>query len=86
MKHSGIDPSSDQSVRILNLPPDAKLPANIKYQYMPRIRCNDCRTKLYTAGPGLTVDNFEIHLKNRQHKERVEARRKSSSKAGLSGS
>ena len=86
MKHSAIDPSSDQPVRIQSFQGDVKPPANIKFQYMPRIRCNDCRTKQYTAGPGLTVDNFEIHLRNRQHKERVEARRKASSKAGLSGS
>ncbi|KAF4764352.1 hypothetical protein HAV15_001847 [Penicillium sp. str.  len=47
---------------------------NIKYQYLPRIRCHDCPGKLYTPGPGMTVDNFEVHLRNRQHKERVEER------------
>ncbi|KAJ5102174.1 hypothetical protein NUU61_004396 [Penicillium alfredii] len=46
----------------------------IKYQYLPRIRCHDCPGKLYTPGPGMTVDNFEVHLRNRQHKERVEER------------
>ncbi|KAJ5690649.1 hypothetical protein N7462_005041 [Penicillium macrosclerotiorum] len=40
----------------------------------PRIRCHDCPGKLYTPGPGMTVDNFEVHLRNRQHKERVEER------------
>ncbi|KAJ6263131.1 hypothetical protein Dda_1691 [Drechslerella dactyloides] len=42
--------------------------------YTPRIRCVDCPGKLYTPGPGETVENFEIHLKNRLHRERVEAR------------
>ncbi|RFU23717.1 hypothetical protein B7463_g12622, partial [Scytalidium lignicola] len=30
--------------------------------------------KLYTPGPNTTVDNFEVHLKNRFHRERVDAR------------
>ncbi|KAF3915314.1 hypothetical protein AA313_de0203670 [Arthrobotrys entomopaga] len=42
--------------------------------YTPRIRCVDCPGKLYTPGPGETVDNFEIHLRNRLHRERVDAR------------
>ncbi|EMR10021.1 hypothetical protein PNEG_01775 [Pneumocystis murina B123] len=39
-----------------------------------RIRCNDCPGKLYIPGPSLTVENFEIHLKNRYHRTRVEQR------------
>ncbi|KAG4304076.1 hypothetical protein PORY_002440 [Pneumocystis oryctolagi] len=35
-----------------------------------RIRCNDCPGKLYIPGPALTVENFEIHLKNRNHRIR----------------
>ena len=46
----------------------------IKFMYLPRIRCRDCPGKLYTPGPDTTVGNFEVHLKNRQHRERVEAR------------
>ncbi|QSS49966.1 transcription factor Snf5p [Histoplasma capsulatum var. duboisii H88] len=46
----------------------------LTYKYFPRIRCHDCPGKLYTPGPAMTVDNFEVHLKNRQHKERVEER------------
>jgi SWI/SNF-related matrix-associated actin-dependent regulator of chromatin subfamily B protein 1 len=46
----------------------------VSYKYFPRIRCHDCPGKLYTPGPAMTVDNFEVHLKNRQHKERVEER------------
>lgn len=50
------------------------LPPDSKAQWLPRIRCNDCPGKLYTPGPGIGVDNFEVHLKNKQHRERVEAR------------
>lgn len=39
-----------------------------------RIRCNDCPGKLYIPGPSLTLENFEIHLKNRYHRTRVEQR------------
>lgn len=46
----------------------------IKWMYLPRIRCHDCPGKLYTPGPEATVGNFEVHLKNRQHRERVELR------------
>jgi SWI/SNF-related matrix-associated actin-dependent regulator of chromatin subfamily B protein 1 len=46
----------------------------IKYMYLPRIRCHDCPGKLYTPGPDTTVGNFEVHLKNRQHRERVDSR------------
>lgn len=49
-------------------------PEGIKWMYLPRIRCHDCPGKLYTPGPETTVGNFEVHLKNRQHRERVEAR------------
>jgi len=58
-------------------------PEGIKWMYLPRIRCHDCPGKLYTPGPETTVGNFEVHLKNRQHRERVEAR--SNSGANTSG-
>jgi len=54
----------------------APLPSNFKTQWLPRIRCNDCPGKLYTTGPGQTVENFEVHLKNRAHKDKVEERRR----------
>ncbi|KAG4414195.1 hypothetical protein IFR04_012682 [Cadophora malorum] len=49
-------------------------PDDVKWMYLPRIRCHDCPGKLYTPGPETTVGNFEVHLKNRQHRERVDAR------------
>ncbi|KAJ5709788.1 hypothetical protein N7493_010079 [Penicillium malachiteum] len=71
MRYSAVDMQSLVPVtNTNNLQPGQK----IKYQYLPRIRCHDCPGKLYTPGPGMTVDNFEVHLRNRQHKERVEER------------
>jgi len=39
-----------------------------------RVRCSDCPGRLYTLGPGRTLDNFEIHLKNRGHRANVRTR------------
>ncbi|KAH9942038.1 hypothetical protein B0H21DRAFT_824192 [Amylocystis lapponica] len=36
-----------------------------------RIKCHDCPGKLYTPGPGETLSNYEVHLKNRQHRQRT---------------
>ncbi|KAF3938859.1 hypothetical protein ABW19_dt0207816 [Dactylella cylindrospora] len=41
----------------------------------PRIRCLDCPDMLYFPGPGETLNNFRIHLRNIRHMNRVEARR-----------
>lgn len=43
---------------------------NIKYHYLPKVRCHDCPEKLYEP----RVDNFKGHLHTRQHKERVKER------------
>ncbi|WVQ70519.1 hypothetical protein IAR50_000038 [Cryptococcus sp. DSM 104548] len=32
-----------------------------------RVKCNDCPGKIYTLGPGETLNNFEVHLKNKAH-------------------
>ncbi|KAJ2923435.1 hypothetical protein H1R20_g13659, partial [Candolleomyces eurysporus] len=39
-----------------------------------RIKCLDCPGKLYTPGPNETLTNYEVHLKNRQHRQRVNQR------------
>ncbi|KAL1867011.1 SWI/SNF chromatin-remodeling complex subunit [Paecilomyces lecythidis] len=71
MRYSAVDTATMLPVANANAThPGQKL----KYQYLPRIRCHDCPGKLYTPGPGTTVENFEVHLRNRQHKERVEER------------
>ncbi|KAJ9119163.1 hypothetical protein QFC22_003655 [Naganishia vaughanmartiniae] len=41
-----------------------------------RIKCLDCMGKIYSLGPGQTLDNFEKHLRNKQHLSNVEARTK----------
>ena len=74
MRYNIIDQSTGQTVKVDQLKSNAPLPDTYKAQYLPRIRCIDCPGKLYTAGPGLTVENFEVHLKNRLHKTNVERR------------
>ena len=54
--------------------PGAPVPPNVRFYFLPRIKCLDCPGKLYTPGPDTTASNFEVHLKNKQHKEKVEAR------------
>lgn len=39
-----------------------------------RIKCLDCPGKLYNPGPGDTLSNYEVHLRNRQHRSRVNSR------------
>ncbi|KAK6508739.1 hypothetical protein TWF506_010816 [Arthrobotrys conoides] len=42
----------------------------------PRIRCVDCPDMLYFPGPGETLDNFRVHLRNIKHLNRVETRKR----------
>jgi len=39
-----------------------------------RVACFDCPGKLYTTGPNETLNNYEVHLKNRQHRLKVNIR------------
>lgn len=48
--------------------------SKIKFMYYPRIRCKDCPGKMYTPGPETGVNNFEVHLKIRLHRDKVEKR------------
>jgi SWI/SNF-related matrix-associated actin-dependent regulator of chromatin subfamily B member 1 len=68
MKHSVIDPSTGQPV------PANESNKHFPHKYLPRIKCLDCPGKLYTPGPGESVENFEVHVKIRKHREEVEAR------------
>ncbi|KAF3045118.1 SWI/SNF chromatin-remodeling complex subunit [Didymella heteroderae] len=63
-----------KAVKLDSLSLSDPLPANHKAYFLPRIRCQDCPGKLYNAGPGQTVTNFELHLKNRQHMSNVSNR------------
>lgn len=74
MRYSAVDKVTETPVPAP--PAGAETPGNVKYMWLPRIRCNDCPGKLYTPGPDTTVENFEVHLKNRQHRERVDTRTK----------
>jgi SWI/SNF-related matrix-associated actin-dependent regulator of chromatin subfamily B protein 1 len=74
MRYSVLDQNTLQVVKMDTLSTSAALPQGLKAQYLPRIRCIDCPGKLYTAGPEHSVANFEVHLKNRQHKTNVEKR------------
>lgn len=55
----------------INIQPGDAPPKGLKVQYLPRIRCLDCPRKLYTAVKDRVVDDFEVHLKNKMHKEQV---------------
>jgi SWI/SNF-related matrix-associated actin-dependent regulator of chromatin subfamily B protein 1 len=70
MKFYHVDPSTNKVLLA-----DAQIPESVKYQYLPRIRCNDCPVKMYNVGPEQTANGFEVHLKNRLHRERLAARR-----------
>ncbi|KAK7001010.1 hypothetical protein R3P38DRAFT_3284692 [Favolaschia claudopus] len=39
-----------------------------------RIKCLECPGKLYVPGPGETIGNYEVHLRNRLHRQRVNDR------------
>lgn len=72
MKHMAVDAYTEAVVPAP--PPGRPTPANIRWMYLPRIKCHDCPGKVYTPGPSMTVDNFEVHLRNRTHRDRVTAR------------
>ena len=84
MKYSAVNAITETPVAA---PPAGQpIPEDVKFMFLPRIRCHDCPGKLYTPGPDMTVGNFEIHLKNRQHRERVDARVAASASNQGSGS
>ena len=56
--------------------PGSRAPEGSKVMYLPRIRCNDCPGKVYTTLPLSMVEDFEKHLKNRLHRERVQERKR----------
>ncbi|KAL8723042.1 MAG: hypothetical protein Q9225_000584 [Loekoesia sp. 1 TL-2023] len=70
MRYTAVSTTTDQPV-FLNIDEPQK---DVKYMYYPRIRCLDCPGKMYTPGPEMGVNNFEVHLKNRLHREKVEER------------
>ncbi|KAH9906381.1 SNF5 [Xylariomycetidae sp. FL2044] len=72
MRYTAVDTSTGTTHPI---PQNGEpLPPHVRFYFFPRIRCLDCPGKLYTPGPEMTAGNFEVHLRNRQHKDRVEQR------------
>ncbi|PCH37509.1 SNF5-domain-containing protein [Wolfiporia cocos MD-104 SS10] len=79
--NSGSQPSVPQWLQdamreMQNRYPDDLFEVFLRRQPTPewRLKCLDCPGKLYTPGPGDTLLNYEVHLKNRQHRQRVAAR------------
>ncbi|KDQ13788.1 hypothetical protein BOTBODRAFT_360492 [Botryobasidium botryosum FD-172 SS1] len=52
------------------VPPNAPTGAPLEW----RLKCVDCPGKLYTPGPEESLQNFEVHLKNRMHRGNVNKR------------
>ena len=71
MRYTAVSTDTDEP---FTLRPNTSPPPNTKYCYYPRIKCKDCPGKLYTPDVTLGVNNFEVHLKNRHHRDRVQQR------------
>ncbi|OLN88340.1 SWI/SNF chromatin-remodeling complex subunit snf5 [Colletotrichum chlorophyti] len=71
MKYSAVNPDTET---IVPVPAGSQPPENVRWMFLPRIRCLDCPGKLYTPGPEMTAGNFEVHLRNKQHRQKVDAR------------
>ena len=68
MKHTAINTTASPPT-LMPMPADpAHAPPGTKYKYVPRVRCADCPGKIYVPL------GFESHLKNKKHRENVEAR------------
>lgn len=76
MRFTAVSTATNEPVRTEPYQAGAAPPEGVQWAYLPRIKCNDCPGKLYTAMPEKTVENFETHLKNRKHVERVERRKR----------
>lgn len=74
MRYTAVSTVTDMPISLRpNGANEPSLP-DTKFMYYPRIKCLDCPGKLYTPGPETGVNNFEVHLKNRLHREKVEKR------------
>ncbi|WPH00332.1 SNF5-domain-containing protein [Acrodontium crateriforme] len=75
MRSYAVDTATGDTIKT-SIEPGATPPAGVKFQFLPRIKCNDCTQKTYTAQAGRVVEDFEVHLKNRGHRERVAERQR----------
>ena len=71
MRYTAVSTTTDLPITIR---PDQPQPEDVKFMYYPRIKCKDCPGKLYTPGPEMGVNNFEVHLRNKLHREKVDLR------------
>lgn len=71
MRYTAVSTVTDLPI---SLQANGPTPPDSKFMYYPRIKCLDCPGKLYTPGPETGVNNFEVHLKNKMHREKVESR------------
>ncbi|KAH7101663.1 SNF5-domain-containing protein [Auriculariales sp. MPI-PUGE-AT-0066] len=55
--------------RVRGQPVDPNVP--IADDEVWRLKCSDCPGKLYKPGPDETLNNFEVHLRNRLHRQKV---------------
>lgn len=73
MRPYAIDLANGKAVKP-PLDPGAGAPLGYRLAWLPRIRCNDCPGKLYTAVPGKVIEDFDVHLRNRAHLAAVQRR------------
>lgn len=78
MKLQAYDRKTGGTVRVDEIKNGIVPEENVKYSWLPRIRCNDCPGKQYTAAPETAEENFTVHLLNKQHRQRVDMRHKGS--------
>ena len=71
MRYTAVSTATDLPIV---LRPNEPPPPDTKYMYYPRIKCLDCPGKLYTPGPEMGVNNFEVHLKHKIHRGKVKRR------------
>ena len=86
MRYTPVSTVTDMPISLRSNAPSEHSPPDHKFMYYPRIKCLDCPGKLYVPGPEMGVSNFEVHLKNRLHRELVERRlRDRGRSAGIEG-
>ncbi|KAK5168649.1 SWI/SNF chromatin-remodeling complex subunit [Saxophila tyrrhenica] len=74
MRPYPISTTTNTLEKVPGLEVGQRAPEGVKFLWAPRLKCNDCPGKLYTALPGRVVEDFEVHLRNRMHREHVEER------------
>ena len=74
MRYTAVSTVTDLPISLRPNGPNQPSSPDTKFMYYPRIKCLDCPGKLYTPGPETGAKNFEVHLKNRLHREKVERR------------